>query len=778
MKKIPNAARAARRELLATTVLATLAVGPAFVWPRAHAQTVEPAGHSATNDGAVSLPQVDVAAMEGNAAGDGGPGTSAGGAGLGGRFTGYNVIGPAVAGKTDIPILLQPFSIQVVPREVLDDQQDISVQDAIVGNVSSVQPNGDNFYDGFTIRGIPDASIFRQNLKTPNITHLQTANLQSIEVLKGPAAMLFGRLEPGGVVNLVVKRPLLAPYYSVQEQAGSWGLTRTSVDATGPLTEDKTWLYRVNLSYLHSDSFRDFVTNQDAFVAPTLTYHPIEQFRLNIDAEYQNTIFVADTDDVIPAIGAAPAPIPITRYLMDPAVTVANPSRMERKFIGYDWTFDIAADWSLTNRFAYSDLDWAQRITNFNSVCLSPGTAACTLAGVPLAYGALKRRLWDVDADRRTIASNLDLTGKFDTGPFKHSVLIGTDFYDQTDNGVGFFGATPEIGPINMFAPTYRISGYVRPENNFFNAFRQSWRGVYAQDMISFADDKLHLLVGGRYDWANYGSGSSPNSVIQALGPYNPLTGAGFREAFDKAFSPRLGAVVQPTPWLSFYGSYSQSFGVTNARPVPGQPAFPPQEGRQWEGGAKAEFFDKRLTATVAFYDITKSNVVQTVPGTLFAIPVGLVRSRGAEFDIVGRINENWSLIGNYSFDEARIEKDAINSNVGHRLQNVPLNAGNIWVKYDADGDFRGLSLGGGLNIVGERQGDNANDFQLPAYTLVNALVMYRFQPSVLPWVKNLTAQLNVKNLFDTTYYLNSFDRFSIAPGAPRTFLASIRAEF
>ena len=135
-------------------------------------------------------------------------------------------------------------------------------------------------------------------------------------------------------------------------------------------------------------------------------------------------------------------------------------------------------------------------------------------------------------------------------------------------------------------------------------------------------------------------------------------------------------------------------------------------------------------------------------------------------------------LIGSYSYDEARFTQSFV-GNQGNRLQNVPLNAGSIWVKYDALGDFRGWSLGAGLNIVGERQGDNANDFQLPAYTLVNTMVMYRLQPNVLPsWVKNATVQLNVKNLFNTIYYTNSLDRFSIYPGAPRTFLVSLRAEF
>nr|WP_244532375.1 TonB-dependent siderophore receptor [Methylocapsa palsarum] len=643
----------------------------------------------------------------------------------------------------------------------------MSVSDAIVGNVSSVQFASDPFYERFTIRGFDASSNFQNNLAMPTLVHIETANLQSIEVLKGPAAMLFGRLEPGGIVNLVVKRPLETPYFSVQEQAGSWGLTQTTVDATGPLTADKTWLYRINLDYDRADSFRDFVKTQDFFAAPTITYHPIEQFKFNLDLQYQNRIFVADGDSAIPAIGNRPANIPISRYLQDPAVTALNPSRLEMGFVGYDWTFDLAKDWSLTNRFGYWDVSYAQRITDYNSV--------------DEVLGLITRGLWDVNAHRQNISTNLDLKGKFETGPVKHDVLIGADYFTQTahDYGVSnYFDGAPAIPDINMFAPTYSLSGYSKPSvNNTFFPSAQTWRGIYAQDMMSFADDKLHFLVGGRYDWADYGYGSGTNSYAQALGSYDPSTGFGFQNAFDAAFSPRVGAVVQPTPWLSFYGDYSKSFGATNGIQAPGSPPFPPQIGTQWEGGAKAELFDKRLVATVAFYDIIKSNITQTIPGTQLTALAGTVESRGAEFDVSGRIDDNWSLIGSYSFDEARFKTD-LDGNQGNRLQDVPLNAGSLWVKYDALGDFRGLSLGGGIRVVGERQGDNANDFQLPAYTLFNGMIMYRLQPNALPWVKNLTAQVNVNNIFNTTYYTTSYDRTSIAPGTPRSVIVSLRAEF
>lgn len=724
----------------------------------------------------VAVPVIGVSAP----AARGGNGSSQEGAGLGGRFTGYavNMESPAVSAKDNIPLIRNPTSIQVVTRQTLDDKQAISVQDALVGGVSNVQPSGDAFYDGFTIRGFNNSSIFRNNLQTPSITHLQTANLQSIEVLKGPAAMLFGRLEPGGVVNLVIKRPLDTPYYSVQQQTGSWSLTRTTVDATGPLTEDKTWLYRVNASFNRSDSFRNFVYNQDAFIAPMISWRPNDRFRFNFDSEYQNTIFVADADNAIPAVGTRPASIPINRYLQNPAVTRANPSRMERGMIGYDWTFDFNENWSLVNRFAYTDIQWAQRITNY-------------YGGFNEATGDISRVVWDVNAHRFQLATNLDLKGKFETGPFKHAVLLGSDYFNQEQRDFGVSGG-PNT-PINIYSPTYLFSGYVKDPNNFYFPFKQTWKGIYGQDMISFLDDRVHLLLGGRHDWANYGFGYSSNGFGEAYGFYNSDAGTGFQNAVDDAWSPRLGVVLQPQPWLSFYANYVRSFGASNGFPSPGNPPLPPERGLQWEGGVKAELLDKRLIATFAYYDIYKSGIVQSILGTQFSRPVGLVHSSGVEFDVTGRVDDNWSVIANYAYNDARIVSDAngppqpnydgvgyfnAGGQLGNRLQNAPPHSGALWVKYDALGDFKGLGVGGGITAVGQRYGDNDNSFILPAYSRVDTMITYQLPQYLTPWAKLVTLQFNVKNLLNTTIYLNSFDRYSIAPGAPRNFVFSMRAEF
>jgi iron complex outermembrane receptor protein len=730
-----------------------------------------------------SLPTIDVGANQSRSApvgqgGAGGQTRSRNSQGqpssktaLGGRLTGYNAPGPAAASKTDIPILQTPSAIQVVPRQTMDDRQAITVQDALTTNVSSVVLSGHQFYDRFIIRGFDnDRNTYRNGLRQYSLTNLETSNLQSIEVLKGPAAMLYGRVEPGGIINLVPKRPLFDEQYaSIQEQVGSFGLTRTTVDATGPLNEERSLAYRFNGAYLNTQSHRDFIQRENVFVAPTISWRPHERFRINVDAEYQNVGFTADSWTAIPAIGRRPANVPIYRNYTDPTLTLAKPNRQERRFIGYDATLDINDDWKVTNRFGYWNVNFSETdpfAGSFNE-----------------ATGELSRFIWYLPyGNREALAVNLDLQGKFETGPFKHRVLAGWDYFDSIHRSRSHCCDAPILNPINIWHPVYFGAGFAQLNsltNYSYYLLKENWKGVYGQDQISFMDDKVHILFGGRYDWANYGDGNGASELA---------AGTAFKAVPAEAFSPRLGIVIQPAPWLSFYSNYSQSFGTSNGL-TQNNAALPPQKARQFEGGIKSELFNGRLTATIAYYAITKTNILASVPGTTFVRPVGEAESNGLEFDVTGRIDDNWSVIANYSYTNARVTKDGqislygatdgVAATIGNRLPNVPFHAGNLWLKYNADGDFKGLSLAGGVNVIGERKGDVENTYELPVYALLNAMASYRLEPPSLPWVKRLTAQVNVNNILDTIHYTSANNgRLSITPGAPRAVMVSLRAEF
>lgn len=229
--------------------------------------------------------------------------------------TGYNAYSATTATKTDTPIFDTPVSVQVVPRQVLDDQKPINFRDAFE-NVSSVraQPSlgSRNF---FIIRGFRDNNLYRNGLRIDGRDY-DSANLEALEVLKGPAAVLYGRIEPGGLINLVTKKPLDAPYYSLEQQFGSYDFYRTLWDATGPITQDQSLSYRFTGACQNSGSFRDFVTLEKYQIHPSITWRPTGATEITVDVEGLNQDH--KNDGGIPVIGTRPAPIPISRSVQDP----------------------------------------------------------------------------------------------------------------------------------------------------------------------------------------------------------------------------------------------------------------------------------------------------------------------------------------------------------------------------------------------------------------------------------------------------------------------------
>ncbi|MBS4052669.1 MAG: TonB-dependent receptor, partial [Methylomonas sp.] len=265
----------------------------------------------------------------------------------------YAVTNATTATKTDTPLMETPVSIQVIPKGVLADKQSMTLPEAVNGHVSGVlgRTGGGFLYDNFIIRGLAGSGFgdaYRNGLFNRQDIY-DIANIERIEILKGPAAVLYGRIEPGGLVNYVTKKPLDTPYYSLQQQFGSYDQYRTLVDATGPIDDDKTLLYRLNGSYTDNESFRDFVGNRRFFVAPSLTWRPNDRFESNLELEYKHDDFNADSG--IPAIGDRPAPIPFDRSLKDGF----QRQTVESTLVGFDWTYRFNNDWKLTQRYLFKD---------------------------------------------------------------------------------------------------------------------------------------------------------------------------------------------------------------------------------------------------------------------------------------------------------------------------------------------------------------------------------------------------------------------------------------
>lgn len=688
------------------------------------------------------------------------------------------------ATKTDAPLMETPISIQVVPRAVMDDQKSTKVKDALE-NISGVraQPSlGSGL--GFIVRGFRNNNIYRNGLLASegSFGDLDAANLQNIEVIKGPS-QLYGRAEPGGMIALSTKKPLDYAYYSLEQQFGSYDLYRTQWDAGGPITADKSLLYRFSGAYQSNNSFRDFVSVDRMVFNPSFTWRPSDATDFTLDIE--GTDKTAPADFGIPAIGNRPANIPISRNLGDPNTPLGNQSSVK---IGTEINHRFNKDWAIHNRFLASFNDGTTTFVN-------PGPAFNAAAALNQTTGIMQRNIFRQISEQEHYAANLDITGKFDLGQTKHDVLFGFDFY-RTFNKYGADGRWKSAGPglaINIYDPypNYGIAqsvfanAFSTPGDTFGSATNggvgnraviyNGWYGAYFQDQITLWD-RLHIMGGGRYDWAETGRGNG----------FDFATAESRINAFkreDQGFSPRVGIVYEALDELSLYGNWTTSFGANNAPAADGR-TFDPQIGEQFEAGIKTQLFDQRLLANLAYYHIEKDNILVNDLSTPdpFDKIANLQRSQGIELDVTGYLNDNFSMIGSYAFTDARVIKDYGGNTQGNRLNNVPEHSGSLWLKYEMNGYSAkdGFSAGIGGVAAGSREGDNANSFQMPGYVRMDAFVAYKQKVGQ----SRLTAQFNIRNLLDKRYYestdpdSNVAPALGIYPGAPLTAIGSLRLEY
>lgn len=653
----------------------------------------------------------------------------------------YAVAAANTATKTDVPLLETPVSVQVVPQAVIIDRQATSLPGAVDGQVSGVvgRTGGGILYDNFIIRGLPGSDFgdaYRNGLYNRQDIY-DIANIERVEVLKGPAAVLYGRIEPGGLINYVTKRPLATRRYAVEQQAGSFQQFRTLVDATGPVAGQASLLYRFNGSFYAAESFRDYVSNERLLIAPSLTWKPGDRFDITVDLEHKRDRFQPDIG--IPSIGNRPAPLPVERSVSDGART----QPLRNTLVAFNWTYRLNSHWSLTQRFQRQDwsLDSEQIL------------ASSLQANNQFQNRWILKSNQDVD----TTSTNLDLQGRFQTGAVGHRVLVGVDHFRARTESPQFFGAAP---PLDIFQPVY---GQVRwdtiaPTYAFYR--KESWTGVYVQDQLTLTN-RWQVLLGGRFDFVSTGA----TSGVDLAAARNAL-----QKLEDEQFSPRVALLYRLHPMLSAYTSYARSFSGNNGRSATDEP-FDPQQGLQYEVGVKGEARDGRLTSTVAWFHLTKDNLLTADPlNPQFQVLAGEARSTGLEADVAGQLTPRLTLLATYAHTNARNTKN--NDGLeGKWLENVPRNQGSLWGTFDIDG---GLRLGLGAVVVGERQGDLANTVQLEAYRRVDAMAAY-----ARPLGRSvLTLQLNVNNLFDAAYFTNGGSRGQNFPGRPRNVLASARVVF
>jgi iron complex outermembrane receptor protein len=632
----------------------------------------------------------------------------------------YRVPDNSTGARTNTPNRDVPQTINVIPRQVIEDQGANRIADALRN--AGVKPDFSGENDYFTIRGF---DFYGQNaLKNGLFDRVvgtaagsSVANIERIELLKGPASVLYGSQQPGGIFNIITKQPLSEPYYSIGGKVGSRSLYESSIDLSGPLTTDKKLLYRFNAEYENSAGFVDNTYAERIFVAPVISWQLGRNTKFTIEGEYLNTRRPNLFGSSLPAKGTLlPNPngkIPPNTYLGDP--TIDETTKTEGR-IGYNFEHNFSENWSLYNSFRYAFNQIFSKAVNPRSLQADNRTFSRVFYDYQPYTGG-------------TYSQDTHVVGKFKTFGMEHQLLFGVDAYHFI-NAPSVFSVY-NFPSIDVYNPVYgRTVGSLVSINSTKTIINQL--GFYIQDQLTLADN-LKLVLGGREDYAQ-------TRFLR----FSPTTSASDNSQF--AFSPRVGIVYQPIQPISLYASYSRSFEPSYGSDFNRKP-FEPTRGTQYEVGVKTDLFNDKLSATLALYQLTQTNLGAADPDHPgFSVQIGEARSRGVEFFVTGELAPGWNIIGSYNYTDPRITRTNYYGQVGNLLPNAPFNSASIWTNYIfPNGDLKGFGGGLGVFFVGDRFGDFANTYKSPSFVRTDAALYYRRN--------NWQAALNFKNLFDVLYY-------------------------
>jgi iron complex outermembrane receptor protein len=677
---------------------------------------------------------------------------------------GFGPIDSKAATRTYTPNMENPVSVQVVSQEVMKSEQNIYLDDAIQ-NVAGVTPTLDmmGLGDSYAIRGVDMQNMaFEDGLKVDNgATMMQRSiqNMESVEVVKGPSSVLYGQMLPGGLVNMDTKKPLNSNYFAVDQQLGSFAFYRTTVDASGPLNEDKTLLYRFNIDQQNNWSYRDFIHNQRFFMFPTFQWKPNDKTQATLEFTYAQTHQVADNGIPFQTNGIPVSVVRSANYAMPWANTLNNEDFNVKLSATHKFNDDWMLHGAVREDFQNASLpNWNTYSTQagFNG---NPGDLGLWAGNYP----------WISQWTQEFLA---DLTGKFKTWFIKHTVVLGGDFYHENFSFGSQYGQGVDIIN-NIYTPNYNQPNPTSALTTYPTAFQS------INDAAFFAQDQLELpghvfgLAGFRYDALAYANS-------------NPMGGGG-SPSYYNAVTPRFGLLWRPVEPVSIYGSYTANFGPSSALITTSGAPLPPQSAQQWEIGLKGETPNKKLSSTLSFYQLTQENLPQLSPtGNNTYIAVGQARSTGMEYQLTGEVLPGWKIIGSYSYINAVITQGSsvgsgLGSQVGQRLTGIPYSSGSVWSIYEVQhGPLKKLQFGAGaiyrsqeLAYAANSTGSGYLQEEIPGFATLNLMAAYPFNVGKTKW----TAQVNVNNVLNT-YYYSGIAPNQAMPAAPVNFMASLKAEF
>ena len=655
-----------------------------------------------------------------------------------GPVDGYRALTAVTGTRTETPIEQIPQSIQVIPRSLIEDQQDQTLQDALENVSGVIAPDSQEaLLSTFLIRGfqadqyIDGTPIFGAT----NVFDTETlVNVERIEVLKGPSATLFGGgtgAPLGGLINIVPRTPEFVAGYTAGLRSGSFGTVNPFWDVNRPIVDERL-SFRFSGDYERADSFVEFENGERVLLSPSVRAILTEDTELLVRGIYARNEYLEYSG--LPAAGAILGDFPIDRFRFSGA-SDAPDTLVRNALIQARLTHDFDDAFTGTVQASYYDSHFKENSTFQFGPPLDPTTPSV----FPIFSGIL-----DTDVEQFNI--NINLLYGFDIGSAANTTLVGLE-YDRTENP-----AVLDFGPIGFldYADPSSDLTYEPPDGTIFATQDNSYTtyAVYAQHQLTLFDH-LHLLAGGRW--------TTLTIEERGLG----------QDVSETEITPRLGAAVEVTDSLIAFVGYGRGFQGVQA--FTGATPPRPERSEQIEAGLRFSFDEVGLSGSIAGYQLTRKNVPAFDPDNPgFQIQTGEQRARGAELDLIWQATPEFTLLANYAYTDARVTADTVIPQ-GDRLARIPLHGGRLSARYEfLDGPLEGLGLGLGVTAASEREITLPNDVQTEAYFVLDAQLSYDVGPVELG--------VSIENLTDEAYFepYQFLGNSVVRPGQPLSVFATV----
>lgn len=658
--------------------------------------------------------------------------------------------------KTSTPLIKTPQSVTVVTRDQMDAQAVSSVSDALnySSGVVTNYRGSSNRNDEVIARGFRYAPKFLDGLsyglsgQGAALGKIDPWLLERVELVHGPASVLYGQVNPGGLINMTSKRPTAETIRKVQFSAGNQHLGEAAFDFGGALNDDKTLLYRLNGIASTRDEFVNDYKEKRVAIAPAITWLPNSDTSFTLLTSYQNDP-KAGYRNFLPKIGtvveASAGYVPDDLNVSDPNY---NRSKREQVGIGYIFDHSFSDNVSFQQNLRYSQLRERYKYLVY------------TWSNPEISDTSLSRRQVREELDADELGLDNQIKVKLATSAVEHTLLGGLD-YKWQDRDYNYWRKGGDQYNFDWANPGYGGS-YLVDDSQL--SLTQSYKkkldqvGVYLQDQMEW--NQWNLLLSGRHDWSEIRTQDRTTSTTTQQNDSKFTGRAGLLYAFDNGISP--------------YVSYSTSFEPNLDSGAPGTPAFKPTTGEQKEVGVKFQPKGSNTLLTVSLFDITQKNITSYNSVTQYNEQIGKVKSKGVETEIHSQLTPEISLMAAYSYTDAVTKESYTASQVNKAPSSIPRHAASAWGSYSFhNGPLKGVTLGTGVRYIGSTYGDNAESFKVPAYTLYDAMARYELG-SLASQLKGAAVQLNVNNLTDKHYVASCGGDAACFYGSGRTVVATV----